>query len=68
MLARDPWSELQTILDWLEPVEAQERYGQVLEGMGSAGEGVTSPAPHTAQISTDRSWNSSSQPRRAPLI
>ena len=41
MLARDPWSELQTILDWLEPVEAQERYGQVLGGMGAAGEGVS---------------------------
>ena len=25
MLARDPWGELQTVLDWLEPVELQER-------------------------------------------
>jgi hypothetical protein len=41
MLACDPWSELQTILDWLEPVDAQGRYGQVLEGTETVGEGAS---------------------------
>lgn len=41
MLARDPWSELLMILNWLEPLEPQVCYGLMLEGMGAAGDEVS---------------------------